>query len=417
MHLPSTTSIGRIAAAVLGLSLTAVFPAHADTVDPTLPRTVVVGAPSGAAPSERIDPRRSGRARTRLPAAPVEVWRRHVAGTVEVSPIVDEAGNIIVALSNAELVKLGPDARELWRFRLGGASAVTPPTLLADGTIAVVTAAGTAMGITRSGSLRFTTSLGIARRDADTVPIALENGGFLVAAGSTVVELDPDGIVRARGTLDDRGSTAPERATGAVVDSPAGALVTTASGAVFRFRPPALPRRVGTFGGYPTRGAMLADDRTLVAVVDGRRLVALDLPTGTTHVRGSGVVFDAPPALGPGGLLIAATQLGLLLGIDAAGNERIHLSLDKSSSPIGVTTPSGSFIAAADVKPSPPVIVDESGRIAFVRANGRAGVVSPEGKIVPMAERICASPIALVPAGEKRVLVACRDGGLWMYGE
>ncbi|MFT3775115.1 MAG: hypothetical protein QM820_57950 [Minicystis sp.] len=419
MH--TTPSIGRIAAAALGLSLAAAWPARADTVDPTMPRAVVVGAPRGAAPSDRLDPRRTGRARTRLPAPPVELWRRHVSGNIDVSPIVDEGGNIIVALTVSELVKLGPDARELWRTRLGGAAASAPPTLLTDGTIAVVTGAGVAMGFTPSGSPRFATPLGISRRDAETVPLALENGGLLVAAGSTVIELDADGVVRARGTLDERGPGAPaqaaERASGAVVESPGGALVTAASGSVYRFRPPAPPRKVGSFGGIPTRGAMLADDRTLVAVVDGRRLVALDLPTGTTHVRAGGTLFDAPPALGPGGVLLVATQLGLLLGVDTAGNERIHLSLDKLPAATGSAPSLGTFTAPADIKPSPPVVVDPSGRIAFVRSTGRAGVVTPEGKVQVVADRICAAPTAVLPAGEKRMLVACRDGGLWMYGE
>jgi hypothetical protein len=404
-------------AAAIGLALAAAAPAQADVIDTTMPRTVAVGAPRGAAPSERLDPRRTGRARTALPTRAVEVWRRHVNGNLEVPPVVDEAGDVIVALGISEIVKLGSDAREKWRARLV-AGAAASPVILADGTIVVLTAAGVAQGFTPGGAPRFTTPLGIARRDTDTIPLALSSGGLLVAAGSTVVELDADGVVRARATIEDRlpGAGAPtlERAAGAIVEGPMGALITTVNGGVFRFRPPAAPRKLGSLGGIPTRGAMLADDRTLVAVVDQRRVVALDLPSGTTQTRSSGILFDAPPALGPGGLVMVATQLGQLLGLDAAGNEKVRVMLDK---PLPASALTGTTFLPPELKPSPPVIVDPHGRVAFLRANGRAGMVAPSGKIEVLSERVCATPVAVLPAGEKRMLVACRDGGLWMYGE
>jgi hypothetical protein len=76
-----------------------------------------------------------------------------------------------------------------------------------------------------------------------------------------------------------------------------------------------------------------------------------------------------------------------------------------------------SFLGQVDAKPSPPPIVDPVGRVAFVRWSGRVGTVSPEGRVDVAAERVCAAPVAVVPAGDKRMLVACHDGGLWMYGE
>ena len=417
--------------AVIALSVGA-SSARADVLDTSMPRTVAFGPSRGAAPSDRIDPQRTGRARARLPEAPVELWRRHVSGNVDVAPVVDEAGNIIVVLSSGEVVKLSPDARELWRFRTGGGSAVASPTLLNDGTIAVITSTGSAWGLAPSGAVRFFTPLGVSRRDVDTAPLALAEGGLLVAAGGALVELGADGSIRARASLEDRplGALQPslERASGAVVEGPRGALVTAVSGNVYRFRPPAAPLKIGSFGGVATRGAMLADARTLVAVVDGRRLVALDLLTGAAHVRASGVPLDSPPALMPSGLVVVSTQLGLLIGLDAAGNEKFHASLEKAApapAPTGVIVGVTLTPAAAEMKPSPPVVIDPDGRVAFVRANGRAGLLTgiegkdprrAPGKVV-LSERVCAAPIAVVPAGDKRVLIACRDGGLWMYGE
>jgi outer membrane protein assembly factor BamB len=405
----------------------ALFPAAArgDNIDLSMPRTVTVGAPRGAAPSDRFDGARTGRARTRLPANPVELWRRHVSGNIDVSPVVDGADAIVVALNIPEIVKLGPDAREIWRARVGNAAAMAPPVLLSDGTVAVITAAGVAWGFTPAGALRFSTPLGVGRREADTVPLALRDGGLLVAAGNAVVALDADGVIRARATIDPR-NTAGEHAAGAVVEGPDGALVTTVSGSVYRFRPPAQPRKIGSFGGTVGKGAVLADERTLLAVVDGRRLVALDLPTGTAHVRTGGLSLDGPPTVG-GGLVFVGTTIGLLLGVDGAGNERAHIVLDKASLTTGTpgATPSimGPAVAAAptflpaDAKPSPPVVVDPAGRIGFVRGNGLAGVVSPSGKVEVASGRLCATPVAVLPGGDRRMLVACHDGGLWMFGE
>jgi hypothetical protein len=389
--------------------------ARADVIDPTMPRTVVVGPPRGAAPSERLDPFRTGQARTRLPSRPVELWRRHVSGNIDVPPIVDASDNVVVALTIPEIIKLAPDAREVWRARLGTGAPASAPTLLSDGTIAVVTSAGIAWGFTPGGATRFATPLGIPRREADAAPLALGDGGLLVAAGPMLVEIDSDGEIRARATLDERGG---ERAAGAVLDSPGGALITTAAGNVYRFRPPGVPRRVGSFGGTTARGVALADERTLVAVVDGRRLVALDLPTGTTHVRAGGFGMDGPPTIGPGGLVLFGAQLGMLVGVDAAGNERAHVMLDKPppASGGGVTTPLG-MLAPVDLKPGPPLVVDPTGRVAFVRPSGRAGVVAPPGRVEVAAESVCAAPIAVVPAGDRRMLIACHDGRLWMYGE
>ncbi len=408
----------RAAAIALAAAVVAASPARGDTLDLSMPRTVRVGAPRGAAPSERLDPRRTGRASTRLPGSPVELWRRNKRdGYIDLPPVIDADGAILVALTVPEIVKVAPDSSDLWHVRLGNASALAPPTLLSDGTVAVVTGAGIAWGITPAGSVRFSTPLGVRWRDSDCAPLALADGGLLVAAGNALVEIDSDGLVRARATLDERPASG-EHATGAVLDSPGGSLITTASGNVYRFRPPGAPRKVGSFGGTTARGAVLADGRTLLAVVDGHRLVALDLPTGTTHVRAGGIALDGPPAQDPSGFSLVVAQLGVLLGVDAAGNERMHVVLDKPLGGLGGGLSLGGVMAPADLKPSPPVVVDGSGRVAFVRANGRAGVVWPDGHVEIASERACTSPpVAVLPAGDRRMLVACHDGALWMYGE
>ena len=329
----------RIASAALALVALAAAPsARADAVDPSVPRTLLVGAPRGAAPSERLDAQRSGRSRTLFPAAPLHRWEHHLTGGLELAPVVDEHDNIYVAGTTPDVIKLDPEGKEIWRVRYGTSAAVVSPVLTSDGTVVIVTASGQAVGITPSGSLRFVSALGVRGRDADTPPLALDDGGVVIAAGGALVEIDRDGAVRARTALEIKPGTADTRVTGALVQGPTtesgslGALFSTESGSVFAWRPPAAPRRLGNLGGFPRRGAVVTSARTLTAVVDGRRIVDFDLPTGVTHVRfnsGTSTQIDGPVAVGADGFVLAATQSGLLVGVDAAGNESIRVALEK----------------------------------------------------------------------------------------
>jgi hypothetical protein len=196
--------------------------ADADAIDPSMPRTVIVGAPRGFAASERLDGQRTGRSSTRLPYPPVELWRRHISGGIEVAPLVDPKGNILLPLTVPEVMKLGPDGKEIWRARLGTAAPLAPPVLTSDGTLSLITSAGQAWGITPSGAVRYNVQLGIRGRDADTAPLALDDGGVVIAAGRTLLEIGSDGAVRARAQLEDR-------AMGALVAGPDGTLITTPS--------------------------------------------------------------------------------------------------------------------------------------------------------------------------------------------
>lgn len=424
--------------------------ALADVLDPNVPHTVVVGTPKGAAPSERVDAQRTGRTKTKLPASPKESWKRTLPSGTAFAPLIDGQGNITFALATSIVVRWSPEGKELWRVQLptAGSSAVTvaaPPVMLSGGTIAVVTSLGELVGISPSGSIRYTTALGVSTsagvRDGGVSPLALDDGGLALASGRTLLELSADGSVRARAQLDDS-------AVGALIPGPEGTLVTTSSGAVYSFKPPGIPRKIGSFGGSVRKGAARADERTLFAVVDNRRIVALDIPTGTTHTRASAGLllggFDAPVAVGPGGTAVTGAYAGLLLSVDSAGTEKLRVSIDPSltvspdaGAPAASGTPlygpsampppypggpgssfgPGSPFAAIDMRPSPPVIVDPDGRIAFVRANGRAGVISPEGSMTLASDRVCNRPVSVQPAGAKKFLITCEEGTVVLYSD
>jgi hypothetical protein len=432
--------LGAVSAALLPL----VSFALADALDPSVPHTVVVGTPKGAAPAERVDAERTGRTKTKLPSSPREVWKKTLPSGTIFAPLVDGQGNLTFALTTSIVVRWSSEGKEQWRVQLptAASSAVTvaaPPVLLSSGMVAVVTSLGELVGISPSGSIRYTTALGASTasssRDGGVSPIALDDGGLAVASGRTLLELSADGSVRARAQLDDA-------AVGALIPSSEGTVVTTSSGAVYSFKPPGVPRKIGSFGGSVRKGASRADERTLFAVVDNRRIVSLDIPTGTTHTRASAGLllggFDAPVAVGPGGTAVTGAFAGVLLSIDSSGNEKVRISIDPtlSTNPdAGAAPTSGPMVpppypggpgspyspaspfGAVDMRPSPPVLVDSDGRIAFVRANGKAGIVSPDGNMTLLNDRVCGKPVAVQPAGAKKLVVTCEEGTVVMYSD
>jgi outer membrane protein assembly factor BamB len=434
-----------VLAAASASALPLVSMALADALDPNVPHIVVVGAPKGAAPAERVDAERSGRSKTKLPARPKEVWKKTLPSGTSFAPLVDGQGTFTFALTTSLVVRWSSEGKEQWRVQLpaAAASAVTvaaPPVLLSGGTIAVITSLGELVGISPSGSIRYTTPLGVSTsggvRDGGVAPLALDDGGLAIASGRTLMELSADGSVRARAQLDDA-------AIGALLPGPEGTIVTTASGAVYSFKPPGSPRKIGSFGGSVRKGAVRADDRTLYAVVDNRRIVALDIPTGSTHTRASAGLllggFDAPVAVGPGGAAVTGAYAGLVLSFDPSGTEKLRVSIDPSLSltapdggaPVSTSSPlspppypggpGGSFglgqLPTIDMRPSPPVLVDSDGRVAFVRASGRAGIIAPDGNMTLLNERVCNRPSSLQPAASKKLLITCEEGTVALYAD
>ncbi len=405
-----------------------------DVLDPSVPRRVVVGEPRGPAPNDRVDGAHTGAARDELPDDAPQIWSHQVRGGLDLAPAVDETGGVILALTIPEVVKLGPGGEQEWRARLGPQAAVAPPVVTSSGALVVVTANAQAVVLSPGGAIRATAQLGAKPREGDAAPVALRDGGVVVAAGRVLTALDASGAVRARAPLDERAVGAllvapPSTSASAAPELGDVVLVTGDAGGVYAWRPPSPPRKLGSFGGALRHGsgAALADARTLLAVVDGRRLVALDLATGVAHVRASiadgTAPLDGAPAVLSSGVAYVASQSGFLVAVDASGTERAHAFLEKSlpAAPTGggVVSATGtlSFLAPIESKPSPPLLVDARGRVAFARASGRAGIVHADGTVAVATDHLCSAPLAVVPAGRRRFVVACRDGAVFAFGE
>lgn len=369
--------------------------------DPALPVHVVVGPPAGAQPMARVDSSRTART-DELPAHPRELWNRGVRGGIEQVPAVDDHGNVVIATSTGELAQLGADGAEQWRTPTRTSAATTGPVLLSDGTRLVLNAFGEAWGITATGTRKFVENLSALGRDSRVAALPRDDGSAVLAVGGRLLAIGPDGKLRDQANVG-------EPLVGALLATRDGIVATADSGAVWQWAPPLLPRKIGTFQGSVREGIALADDTTLIAVVDRRRLVAMDRRSGVLTTREVAVGLEGPAAVGADGTAYVASTSGLLIGIGAS-SEKLRVALSPQPA-------AGEDAGVISYRPSPPVIVDRAGRVAFVRGDGKVGIVAPDGGITTLPGMACYDPMGIVPAGAKRFLVACRAGTLRMYGD
>jgi hypothetical protein len=185
-------------------------------------------------------------------------------------------------------------------------------------------------------------------------------------------------------------------------------------GNVYVWQPPALPRKVASFAGKVEGGAALSSPRVLTAVVDEHRLVDLDLSTDTRHLRLDGSErLEGPPALLPDGETRVTTWDGLLEGHSKDGHETLRVPLE----PLGGVADAGVPSSVGALTPPPPPVVDAAGRTAFARPGLDVGVVAASGHIESARGANCPDPVALAPAGPKRLVLVCSTGHVWMLGE
>jgi len=408
------------AAAMGGVALAAAAAgAGAQTADVQRPRTLVIGTPAGGARTDRVDAARSGRSGTPLPLAEggglrVE-WRAALGASVDVAPVVDAHGTTYVAGTRGEVVAVARDGSEKWRISTG---AIQPsaPALLSDDSLVFADAAGEAVAV-REGALRWRVRFGRPdpARATPPAPVALDDGGVVVATTRDLAVLDADGRERARTTL-------PEATTFPLVSALGKVVAVTASGAVWTWTPGASEvTRVASFGGPIDDGAALADDHTLLAVASGRQhLVAVDLIRGTTTTRAitpTGLWLGPPSvAAGTAHLLLQAPTSELALAVDASGAETSRSLLTTHPPPISTDGGAAQLVAL----PHTPLLVDSAGTLAFATAEGSVGVVS--GGIVDVVADVCppapgprgavAATAALAPLGAGAFVAACRSGTL-----
>jgi len=398
------------------LALVTAAAAFAQRTDPRRPATFIVGPTPGVAPTVRGDAHRTGVVRSPLPRAPLHVEWRFSAGGIEQPPVVT-ADAITIVSTNGNVIAVGHDGAEKWHQGLGVSSSnPSAPALLADGTLVVVAGAvdAVAVGVQKSG-VRFRTPL-VGGLDPSLAPLAMDDGGVAVASESELALLDASGNVRFRAPL-------PEPVVGPLLaqSSPTGSRILVAgkaTGVVFAWTPGRDVVRVGSFGAQVKGGAVLVDDNTLLAVVEGPRLMTLDLRQGlavplSTFAGGS---YFWPPAYRRG---VAYTMAGLAgrtfaVGVDSAGQEVLRV-------PVATSLPGMADAGAGPYVPPPhaPVIVDETGTLGFAAPDGPVGVVDPAGIVSTVGEAVCGrvfqsrrAVTSVSSGGPGAMLVTCGTGNL-----
>jgi len=410
-------------AATLGGVALGAAGAAAQTADVQRPRTLVVGTPGAGSRTDRIDSARSGRSGTPLPLAEggglrIE-WRAALTASVDVAPVVDARGTTYVAGTRGEVFAIARDGSERWHVSTG---AIQPsaPALLSDDTLVFADAAGEALAV-REGVVRWRVRFGgsDAARATPPAPVALDDGGVVVATTRDLAVLDAEGRARARTTLPE--PTALPLVAAVILGS-AKILAVTATGAVWSWTPGASEvTRVASFGGPIDDGAALADDHTLLAVASGRQhLVAVDIVRGTTTTRAitpTGL-WLGPPSMtaGVAHLLLQAPTSELALAVDASGAEISRAVLTTHPPPVSADGGAAQLVAL----PHTPLLVDAAGTLAFATAEGSVGVVS--GGVVDLLADVCppapgprgavAATAALAPLGAGAFVAACRSGTL-----
>lgn len=440
-RLAQLTALGSSLALGAALALSVAPPARAADVDAALPPNVAIGARGAARPGSLAylgdAPSSSGRSPHALPAAPRELWRRPV-GAVGQLPAVGPDGSLYLALVAPELVKLDASGEEVFRTRLGGASAVSRPALAPDGHVALVTADSSLVFVSPKG--RLAAQVALPRRlfpreraqswDTPVTLLPLADGAMLVAGGDSLVIVEPSGSLRLALTLGDR--LAAE-----ALPSADGLLLFGHSGGIARVTAELGARRFAELPSSLVGPAQLWGERRALLPVGHGRVLALDLQRGTVvqHlVEALGASIDAPLALAADGSVYAFTSDGFLVGFDPAGAERLRepLELGASSSVSSAPTPlrpmpsaPGGFArlsaAPAGAPPvgvsAPAPLVDDAGRLVYLRPNGRLGLRAPEGGHTLVQARSCASPIAVVSTAPGRIAVVCREGLVAGFGD
>jgi len=401
--------------------------AWAQEIETKRARTIVVGAPEGASPAERVDAARSGASRNPLPTGTLHVaWRRNLGFALDSTPLVSARGEVVVVAPSGKVVVLGADGEERSHTVLG-AAATTPAALTSDGTVVVMTSLGDAVGVSH-GAVRFRTRLGGGR--PSVAPLALDDGGFVVATPAELVSLDSEGTPRARAIVD--AGTAPVALLGArTADGPFVYEVFALTGDVYAWYPASgrEPSRIGTFGGSVDGGAAIDANGQLLAIVDGTRLVALDPAHGTPTIRASiattgTLALLGPPATHDGAVafLAATASRTVALAFDASGAESLRQAV--APSPLPPLADGG--VPHGTLAPHVGALVDPHGDVAFALPTGELGVVAPSGAsdvLTDICARFTSNPAlaalgahqsstfaGLAPAAPFAMIIACGSG-------
>ena len=355
-------------------------------------QAVAVGRGAALAACEGLNSGNTSLAAIRLPASPEIRFRTRVPGGIGQPPASDEAGNLIVAHGEPRLSKLDVHGRSLWSQRLPSEASCSP-TLLSDGSIALATHDADVLIFNPDGSLEHKRALPLSEphRRAFCMPTA--SGGMLVASGADLLQLDANGEIQRQ--------TRAHGSVTAIAESGGQLLAVAENGAVDLARATGDFELVGNLGGTAPEGGAVQNGRVL-AVVDGHRLVSLDLSTGQTRtlITDPALTLSGPPALfeTQGTALIADGGFVSLRARDGAESVRVS-----------VAAASQAFDPAARALRAALLITDRAGGVAAVRSTSDALLLRADGTALRLDNSACLDPFRPTPV-RGGVAFTCRSG-------
>jgi hypothetical protein len=408
----------------------------AEPFDPALPGPIVLGEPTGVAPSDRITRTRANKTSLPLPATLDELGRDQI-GPFIFPPVIDSRQSATFATLGSEVVTLdltclGRSAsrapapaeaeavpassapcepRPPVRARLGASPAVHPPVLLSNGRVAVLVGTPAVVFLTEEGEIDETVPLprvgfpsAPTHGDASVSLVATTDGGVVVTAHRAVLEIDSSGRVQSKTTL-------PERLATPLLPFEDGFLALLEGGTVHLVRPPLTPTKLGFMGIPLPRTGMLVGG-ALVAGSATQRLLAFDPRSRVTLTRASDLPVGSlarGAAAGDDASLWLSNHDGQLLHVTREGSVIVSAPGERGLAP--GRSGSEELFGTGQLAP----VVDGEGHVAFLRGIGRVGLVNGES-IQSTNERTCSVPVAMIPLPEERLLLGCRDGTLYVLG-
>ncbi|HEY8942990.1 MAG TPA: PQQ-binding-like beta-propeller repeat protein [Polyangiaceae bacterium] len=329
---------------------------------------------------------------TPLPKAPRIRWRIRVAGGIVHPPGVMADGTFLVAHALPNVAQYDGAGRLQWTTRLGASAAATSPIALSDGNRLVLTESGEAVCLSAKGAVQWSRALPLGSFERAPILSTGVEGSLLVADGRRLVRLDGGGEVAHVSEYEQDiraafGGPGPSL----VIGSLGGVAVVGADGR--------LTTRVD-FGGAVDAVVRPSETR-LLAVVDGKRLVELDLRSRAHHTR----FLDPSLSLGTAFVLNTRREArliasgDLLLAFGADGSERFRVPLP--------STP-----GSAAQRSSADLTFDDENATLVVRAGADVTGVHADGTVVRVEGTACADPLRPVSLTGRAVLLSCRSGVL-----
>lgn len=379
------TRARRLVALVALLALAALLapPVGAERLDPSLPLEL------------SLDPATSSSRTSRhpVPRAANVGFRIRAASALGHAPVISSEQTVVLAHADPVLAEYDARGRRLWAAPLGPAPAAASPLVFADGTRVVVTEGGELLGFSKRGRLRLRRRLPFGTIGDGLVVEPTLDGGLVLAEGEQLVRLDASFElvlatrlgVPVRALL--RGATPGSRELWAVGSGGSVLAIAPDGGAALRAR----------FSGAVGAVARL-DEHRLLAVLDRRRLVELDLRDQTERVRAEPLDLELSSVLAvtaAGEVRLVASDF--LLAFDRDFAERFRVALGAPGAAPGQLT-------AAEL------LVDREGT-ALVVGSGIGSVrVTSDGELRRIEGATCPEPLRPAALRPGSVVVACRSG-------